>query len=196
MREIDRKLEEEARSPTTSSKRLEELAFQNGYLAEIVASNTATPLELLKKLARLVHLPNIKAINRAIVRNPSLPLNVLIYAAQLYPQECLENPILDLLYLENPDFLNQFHDKLMILLLQQNNVPQFILDFAAEHNNEEVVAAANQSIHLSGEMTEGWHEAAEVAIKNLDAVRDFMTPHYQGNRIKILSQNMPELDRI
>ena len=149
----------EARSENASGDRLKELAAMSDKLAEIVANNVFTPPELL---AELVSHQN-KAVKKAVVGNPNNHIETLFkLGAQYFTQELLNNPILQLAYLENPDFINNLPFYTLHALLQLKDVPKFILNHAQKgYQREMVVEALQMHVAVAGEMTEGWHEAAE-----------------------------------
>ena len=152
-------LEKEARSQTTSKERLKELAAMNDKLAEIVASNVFSPPELL---AELVSHQN-KAVKKAVVGNPNNHIETLFkLGAQYFSQELLNNSILQLAYLENPDFIKNIPFYTLHALLQLEGIPIFLLNYAQQgYQREMVVEALQMHVAVAGEMTEGWHEAAE-----------------------------------
>ena len=98
----DISLEEEARSQDASQERLRELAALNGDLAEIVASNVSAPPELLTELAN----HESKVVRKAVTSNPNTPTETLFKLGEYFPQEFLNNPVFELLILENSNFLN------------------------------------------------------------------------------------------
>ena len=82
----------EAKSENTSGDRLQELAVLNGDLAQIVASNISTHPELLAELAK----HESKAVRKAVVSNSNTPTKTLLELCEQFPQEFLDNPILEL----------------------------------------------------------------------------------------------------
>ena len=88
---------QEASSETTSAKRLKELA-QDAKLASVVAKNPAAPPDLLAELAD----SDPKAPRKNAMGNPATPYETLMKFASQYPEQLLDNPVFDLLFLENP----------------------------------------------------------------------------------------------
>ena len=164
----DLSLEEEAESETTSQERLKELATLNDDLAQIVASNVATPPELLKELAK----HESKVVRKAVTSNPNTPTETLLKLGERFPQELLDNPILELLVLEDLKFLEKIPEHTLNTLIQQPKVPKFLLDYAVNHQNMYIRETANMQVVLSGEMIEGWHETVEKTILSYEAAID------------------------
>ncbi|MDJ0532220.1 MAG: hypothetical protein QNJ70_06930 [Xenococcaceae cyanobacterium MO_207.B15] len=92
---------EEAQQETTSPQRLGELALLSDTLAQIVAENIATPPELLSQLGS----HSSEAVKKAVVSNPNTPTQTLFELGAYFPQELLENPVFNLLTLENCNFV-------------------------------------------------------------------------------------------
>jgi hypothetical protein len=111
---------QEAALETTSPERLKELARQSVKLARIVAKNPVAPAELLKKLATSTD----KKIKKAVAANPNTPVEELMTLGAEFPKQLLENPIFDLLLLENPNFLEQIPPKTLIGLLSLPEIPK------------------------------------------------------------------------
>ncbi len=133
------RFEEEAKNHNTSEERLREIAASNTYLAEIVASNPATPGKLLQELSQQsIDLAQIVArnpmtpaeilrqmaskrkdstIRKNITANSNTPIDILLKLAEKYPGELLNNGAWSLLLFENPNLLNQIPNKTLISLL-------------------------------------------------------------------------------
>ena len=158
------KLEIEGRSHDTTPARLTELAGINHQLAEVVASNVSAPPKLLKQLA----FHERKTVAKAVVSNPNTPTNILFRLGQDYPQHLFNNPILEILFLENPDFIADIPKKRLFPLLQQPDIPQFLLRAIAMIGDRNLSQTAKFHVNYAGAMTQGWHEAAATAIQELD----------------------------
>lgn len=151
------KLQEEAKLETTTPERLRELASQSDTLAQIVASNIATPPELLKKLSS-----HSKAtVSKAVVSNPNTPPKTLFKLGEYFPQALLNNPVFNLLFLEKPDIIESIPFPTLYSLINQKNAPPFLLKCATHHKNYNIAETAKLHINLAGEMSSGWHEAAQ-----------------------------------
>lgn len=59
---------------------------------------------LPERLSQIAQSCDQKEILSAIARNPNTPTDVLVDFFADYPSDIFNNPILDLLYLENPNF--------------------------------------------------------------------------------------------
>lgn len=75
-----------------------------------------------------------------------------------FPQELLNNPIFDFSLLGDLSFIKKMPSGVLSILVQQNNVPQFLLNYAANYPAKNVSDTAKMHLDISGEMTEGWHE--------------------------------------
>ena len=153
-----------------------------------------------------------------VTANPNTPTKTLLNLGAEFPKELLDNPIFDLLLLENPNLISKIPITTLRSLIKQDNVPEsFIVEYAERESNEEVLLgitsnpkvsrniiekltiskfpevseAANLHINWSGEITEGWQELAEEKIK---AIR----PLYSGaaTRIKHLQYERPYLSKL
>ena len=168
-------LEEEARSQTTSKERLRELAALNDDLAEIVAGNVSASPELLKELTKNEN----KIIRKAVTSNPNTPKETLLKLGKYFPQELLDNPIFDLLVLEDLKFLEDIPEHILNTLIQQPKVPNFLSNYAKNHQNADIRETANMQVILSGEITEQWHEIAEAKILKCSYINKF-TLNFNG----------------
>jgi hypothetical protein len=92
--------EQLAADENTSPEELTKLAKQSIELLIIVAKNDRTNPELLRELATFKD----ARICQNIASNPNTPKDILFELAKEFPEEFLSNPILPLLWLENPDF--------------------------------------------------------------------------------------------
>lgn len=181
-------LQQEAVSEKTSSARLKELAGVSPDLARLVARNPGATPELLRELAgrRDPH------TRKNVAANPNTPTEVLLKLGEEFPQEVLNNPVFSLLFLENPNILNEMPVTALRNLLKQEGVPVFFLEYAAhsfdaevqmavatnaqtpsatleklaKSRYSEVAEAARLHVNLAGEMTGGLDKAAFWAIDN------------------------------
>lgn len=135
--------EDEAISPTTTAERLWELAQQSIELAYLVAQNPHTPSKILEKLANkhgnfwLKQWFNEK-IMQAIAANPNTPKDILLKLGADFPQEFLNNPIFELLILENSDFYTEIPIDTLSRLLSLKPTPKFIFESAIQDQRIEV----------------------------------------------------------
>lgn len=115
------------------------------YLTQLEeALNENTPAENLRKLVREIDERNFSSsgdgdICRAIAKNPNTPPDILkeLFSEHHYPFEVLNNPILDLLLLENPNFINELFENHKYHYYDDTIEPFFCLDaWAASHKNK------------------------------------------------------------
>ncbi|MDK3155129.1 hypothetical protein QPK87_00810 [Kamptonema cortianum] len=83
------------------------------------ASNPNTPPEQLRELATCEDV----AIRQLVVANPNTPTEVLWRLGKLFPAQLLENPLLPLLFLENPNLIVQIPDETLVRLFELETVP-------------------------------------------------------------------------
>lgn len=118
----------EAISITTSPERLTELVDTSIELARAVATNPSTPSDLLQKLSKYDDLET----RRNVTLNPNTSTDILFKLAQYFPEEFLNNPILGLLLLENPNLLQTIPADTFLELLKVGNVPQMFIEWALQ----------------------------------------------------------------
>ncbi|MEW6491456.1 MAG: HEAT repeat domain-containing protein [Cyanobacteriota bacterium] len=155
-------LELEAVNENTSSDRLYELAQISTELAQLVAKNLCATPELLRELGN-----NSDATTRQhVAANPNTPTEMLLKLGNEFPKQVVSNPVLPLLFLENPKILDQ--------LFQPNSLWQIVLDaqtstevlrMLAHYKDTQIAEAAQLHVNLAGEMTQRWDEAAYKAIQ-------------------------------
>jgi hypothetical protein len=216
-------LQQKAVKDKTSSNCVSELPIDSNERSRMVANNPSTPPEELRKLA-----DSSDAITRShIAANPNTPTEVLLLLCAEFPAQVLNNPILSLLFLENPNVFNtiaidiafpllmRYKQSLnhkgfskrnvphltekrynLLILLQQEKVPVFFLEWAATQPKPEIQLAVAMNaqtpkpiletfvdsqwskiaeavrlhVNLSGEMPLGWDEAAKAAIQSIDII--------------------------
>jgi hypothetical protein len=119
-------LQQEAANEKTSSDRLYELAHISTELAQSVAKNPCVPPELLRELSN----SSDTTIRQNVAANPNTPTEVLLTLGSKFPQQLLDNPIFSLLWLENPNLVNEMPISTLISLLKLENVPVSLLEQA------------------------------------------------------------------
>ncbi len=117
----DTKLDE-AKSLTTSPERLAELVSMSPELARAVAANPNAPPKLLQKLSKY----NDLKTRKNLAGNPNTTIDILFKLGKDFPEEFLNNPILGLLLLENPNFIESIPADTFIELLRVGDVPLFV----------------------------------------------------------------------
>jgi hypothetical protein len=101
----------------------------------LTAENPNMEPELLRQLADSDDI----AIREAVAANPNTPTEVLLKLAEAFPQQFLNNPVLSLLLLENPNFAAEIPYYALLNLLKQPELPDFLLSSAATHANPEIL---------------------------------------------------------
>ncbi len=155
-------LQLEAANEKTSSDRLYELAQISTPLAQLVAKNSLTPPELLRELAD----SSDATTRQNVAANPNTSTEVLLQLSAEFPVQVLGNPILPLLFLENPNILDQIldHDTLWKLVLDAQT-PKEILEKLVHSKYPQIAQSAQLHVNWAGEMTFGWDKAARKAIE-------------------------------
>ncbi|NJM77612.1 MAG: hypothetical protein HC852_19855 [Acaryochloridaceae cyanobacterium RU_4_10] len=128
---------QEATKTTTTPARLRELAELSPELAKLVAKNPNTSPDFLKELGS----HSDAAIRKNVVGNPNTPPEVLLKLAGQFPGQLLDNPVFDLLLLENPNFLANLSESSLRSLLKRDIVPESFLEWAANHKDGGVLMA-------------------------------------------------------
>jgi len=146
--------EAEATSQNTPPERLRELANLDNSLKLLIASNPATPVDVLIKLAkssdRALGAPfHDRPTLKAIVANPNTPTEVLMALGKEFPFELLENCVFNLLLLENPNFISEMPADTLQALLLLPTVPAYIINLAAKRDDGNISLALVNNPHTS-----------------------------------------------
>ena len=125
------------------------------------ASDPTTSPERLRSF----YLPDrFEAVLQALAGNPNTPSEVLLRLIETHPNEFLQNPVLPLLSLEDPDFAKKIPQQTALHLLRVEAIPVWLLDEFAK--GEKLVArAARLHVGLAGEASEEWPAEVEGVIK-------------------------------
>lgn len=98
--------EQQAADENTPPQQLRMLVNQCIEILRLVAQNPNTDSELLRDLAN----SNYETIREAVTSNPNTPTDLLVYSlGKQFPGQLLENPVFNLLMLENPNFLDDLN---------------------------------------------------------------------------------------
>ncbi|HEX9412638.1 MAG TPA: hypothetical protein VF916_03980, partial [Ktedonobacterales bacterium] len=155
-------LAREAADLETPPQRLELLARER-TVQRLVAANPATPPDTLKRLRRVAN----RATRAAVASNPNSPIEVLLELVPEFPLEVLDNPVLPLLTLANPELPGQMARQMtpeaQCALLRCEQVPRAILKPLATSPDESVRALAALHVSLAGEPGPGELVQAEAA---------------------------------
>ncbi|GHO47268.1 hypothetical protein [Ktedonospora formicarum] len=164
----------EATDPNTASRRLAELAHERG-LQSIVASNPSTPPATLKQLGRAKD----PLIRRAVTQNPNTPLPLLLDLAQQFPREFLDNPVIPLLTLTQPNFMKAAPRETWKRLLLFEDLPSYWLQLLTQENivgiryGDEIKVTAKSHVALAGEATGAWRHQALGALGEYHHYRSY-----------------------
>ncbi len=143
-------LAREAADPDTPPERLELLARERS-VQRLVAANPAAPPDVLKRLRRVAN----RATRAAVANNPNSPIELLLELAPDFPLEVLDNPVLPLLTLANPELpgqmVRQMTPEALCALLRCEQVPRAILKPLTTSPHESVRALAALHVALAGE---------------------------------------------
>ena len=136
-------LERLARDENTPPEQLKEIAKQNIKLARIVAKNHSADAKLLRELAANFD----RELLAAITNNPNTPPDILWQLAADFPQQLLSNPVFELLFLENPNLLEEMPEETAIALLKQETIPEWFLVQAIkiQYNSYSYIIASNRN---------------------------------------------------
>ena len=129
--------EQQAADENTKPETLRILAKQNIELARLVAINSNADPELLKDLAASED--DLTLVG--VTKNPNTPKDILLKLASKFPREFLANSVINLLLIEKPNFYVEIPFWTLINLLNQDNVPQWLLLGAAKLDNSAVLIA-------------------------------------------------------
>lgn len=93
------------------------------YLSEALNENTAP-----ERLGELVEKDASRAIHEAIAQNPNTPTYLLLKLFKNFPLEVINNPVIPLLLLENPNFYEEFY-LANFSVFEQVRLPNFFRQF-------------------------------------------------------------------
>lgn len=154
----------EAASQETPPERLEELSQQE-ELRVVIAANAATPASVLKRLGR----EGESRVRQAVVGNPNAPLETLYRLACEFPREFLANPLLPLLEITNPLFLQKMSGVTLLHLLRCEDFPSHWLQQIQQNPQSFSYGKVRERIvettTMRGPVGVGWRKLAEEAVK-------------------------------
>jgi CHAT domain-containing protein/uncharacterized protein HemY len=144
-------LEQEAVHESTSCDRLKELAKISTELAQLVAKNPIAPSELLQELSE----SNDAITRQNVAANPNTPTEVLLNLGSEFPEQLLNNPLFSLLWLENPNLLDEMPRTTVLSLFKHESVSVFFLEWAVNQLDSQAKSAAEEN--LCDVMTANWN---------------------------------------
>jgi len=98
------------------------------------AQDENTPPDILAELAKI----DDHILGQRVTANPNTPTEVLFKLGENHPRELLNNPVFNLLFLEDIERVKQIPKKTLCSLLKQKDVPQFIIDQAGNSQEKEL----------------------------------------------------------
>ena len=152
------------------------------------ATNSATPPKLLAELASSKDFE----IRKAVASNPNTPTDVLLKISTEFPKEVIENPVFDLLLLENPSLGEKIGYETINSLLKltaDRNLSKSVLLTLIALKNKELQQAAKLHVNFAGEMKEGWEEVLKDAIET----SNFTTKSQRDREVEELFAYLLEL---
>ena len=82
-----------------------------------------------------------KTTRKYVAAHPGTPHDVLFKLASQFPEQFFNNPVLDLILLENPQLLDAIPPRVLSSLVKREYCPVSFLEAAAESKNESVIRA-------------------------------------------------------
>lgn len=122
-------LQQEAENEKTMGSRLAELAQISTELAQMVAKNPSTPPELLGELSK----SQDAKTRQHVAGNPNTPIDLLWELGVEFPQQLVNNPILCLLLLENPNLIDTIPQKTLCSIFTLETVPVYFRELALNY---------------------------------------------------------------
>ena len=121
-----------AMDESTPAGELRSLAAESVALARLVAKNPAAPAGLLEKLTKHKDV----TVRQNVAMHPGTPVDALLTLAEKCTASFLKNPLLDLLFLENPSLLETFSPELNKKVAENRNTPASTLEQLAGDKDE------------------------------------------------------------
>lgn len=156
-------LQQEVGNESSLRSRQFELPGDSLERARLLAKNPCATPKMLGKLSK-----SSDATTRFYVAtNPNAPIEVLRKLAREFPLQVLSNPVLPLLFLENPHIVDEISLPLTTLsrIVMDAQTSREILGMLVQSKHRKVEEAARLHVNWAGEMTAGWQETAYQAIK-------------------------------
>ncbi len=96
-----------------------------------IAANPQTPIDLLQQLAY----SRDRLIRKTLVGNPNTPRDILFKLGAEFPDSLINNPVWDLLFLEDPTAIGDVPLIVQQYLLLQDDVPYYLMESIAQGGN-------------------------------------------------------------
>lgn len=104
------------------------------------ALNSKTSANRLRELSKSLD----QRIRQAIAQNPNTPPDILIILFNKFPLQVLHNPVLNLILLERPNFLEELYENSK-LVFHKYELPNFFMEWAIFNINETIRSAVASS---------------------------------------------------
>lgn len=115
------------------------------------AQDENTSPEILAELAN----SEDKLTRQYVASNPNISQETLFNLGVEFPKELLENPIFDLLLLENPNLISEIPIKTLRSLIKQDNVPKsFIIECAEKESDQDLLLGMTMNPKISRSILE------------------------------------------
>ena len=121
-----------AKNPDSDAKVLASLIGEDVTIERCVARHPNANEDILRRLGSSAD----KTTRKYVTANPNSPKEVLLDLASQYPMQLLENPVFDLLFLENPNLLEDMPLTTLRSILKRENCPIGLLRYAANIENK------------------------------------------------------------
>jgi hypothetical protein len=125
---------------------------------------------------------------RLLASDPNTPEIVLLGLARYFPHEVANNPMLMLLYLENPDIIQKMDRMDLIEILQSENPPEMFIYGAINYPNSQV----RRTLLTNPCLSEKFLEQAVDKIDDIVSARPFIQHPSCSGRIKLIIASRPE----
>jgi hypothetical protein len=125
---------------------------------------------------------------RLLASNPNTPEIVLLGLARHFPHEVANNPMLMLLYLEDPDIIQKMDRMDLIEILQSENPPEMFMYGAINYPNSQV----RRTLLTNPCLSEKFLEQAVDKIDDIVSARPFIQHPSCSERIKLIIASRPE----
>ena len=126
-----------AKDPQTNAEQLKSLVGIDTSIDRLVAQHPNTDEVTLDHLGS----SKDKTTRKYVAAHPGTPHDVLFKLASQFPEQFFNNPVLDLILLENPQLLDAIPPRVLSSLVKREYCPVSFLEAAAESKNESVIRA-------------------------------------------------------
>lgn len=166
------------------------------------ALNENTSAENLQKLVREIDERNFSysgddAIYRAVARNPNTPPDTLkeLFSEHGCPFEVLDNPVLELLLLENSNFINELFENHIYHFYDREEPFECLDTWAASHQNKFIRIAVAKNLEaleiVLEELVQDSDREVRLAIANNKmTARDALKKLFEDEDIKVRNAAM------